>query len=595
MKPYKILFLFFWIPILLSAQQAEKPGLFTFYEKSGFLETPRYDKTIRFCKQLAEASPWVHYTSFGISNQGRELPLLIVDNSENFEPEKVRKSGKVVLLVQACIHAGEPDGKDAGLTLIRDLVILKKNVELLDKVTLLFIPIFNVDGHERFGPYNRINQNGPKEMGWRTNAQNLNLNRDYLKAETPEIQSWVQLFNDWLPDFFVDCHVTDGADYQYALTYGMEVSGDMDAALTQWQKEKYLKPIEILMNNAGIPIVPYVDFRNWHDPRSGLETWASPPMFSQGYCAIQNRPGLLIETHMLKDYKTRVTATYEMLKNTMLILNKESKNLQKLVQETDKKTASPEFKKTPLPLRFETSAKDSTYLDFLGFEYSGTKSDLSGGDWFQYSKEPKTFSIPYFSTLKVKSQTTLPEAYIIPAEWKAVIEKVRLHGVQTQMLTRQTTIKVYSYRFKNYKFRSSPYEGHQTVETDLDSIQQEVTYPAGSVIVPTNQRTAILIAHLLEPKAPSSLLWWGYFNTIFEQKEYSESYVMEAMAREMIKNDPKLLQEFEEKKKSDSAFAKSPQEILNWFYRKTPYWDNHKDLYPIGKIYDINELNKLNH
>jgi len=595
MKPLKNIFLLLFIPFFLQAQQAEKTPLYTHYEKSGFTETPRYDKTIRFCKQLAEASPMVHYTSFGVSPQGRELPLLIVDKNGNFDVAAIRKSENAVLLVQACIHAGEPDGKDAGLTLIRDLVLLNKNTDLLDHVTLLFIPILNVDGHERFGANNRINQNGPTEMGWRTNAQNLNLNRDYLKAESPEIQSWVELFNTWMPDFFVDCHVTDGADYQYALTYGMEIYGDMDPVLTLWQKDKYLQAVELQMKNAGIPIVPYVDFRNWHDPRSGMETWASPPMFSQGYCAARNRPAILLETHMLKDYKTRVTATYEMLKSTMNVLNKEYKNLHKLVLAADAQTASAAFRKQAFSLQFETSAKDSSLLNFLGVEYSVVKSDLSGGDWFTYSKTPKNFTIPFFNTLKPKSQVMLPEAYVVPAEWKIVIEKLRLHGIQMQVLTRETKFNTDCYRFKTYKFRGTPYEGRQTVDVDIETFRQEVSYPAGSVVVATNQPTARLIAQILEPKAPSSLLWWGYFNAIFEQKEYAESYVMEPMAREMIKKDSTLLKTLELKKKAEPEFATHPFEILNWFYRQTPYWDNRKDVYPVGRIFDASELTKINH
>jgi len=199
----------------------------TYYEKSGYKRTPRYRETINFCQRLAESSSWVQLTYFGKSAQNRNLPLLIVDKDGCFSPESTRASGKIVLLIQAGIHAGEIDGKDAGLMLIRDIVIHKKATHLLDNVTLLFIPIFNVDGHERFGPYNRVNQNGPEEMGWRVTAQNLNLNRDFLKADTPEMQAWLRLFNQWIPDLLVDCHVTDGADYQYVITYGIETQANV--------------------------------------------------------------------------------------------------------------------------------------------------------------------------------------------------------------------------------------------------------------------------------------------------------------------------------------------------------------------------------
>jgi hypothetical protein len=195
----------------------------TFFELSGKKETPRYKETMDFCKRLEKKSRWVHMTSFGKSAMERDLPLMIIDNQGLSDPNAVHASGKVVLLIQACIHPGEPEGKDAGLMLVRDLVIGNKFPGLLDHVSVLFIPIFNVDGHERFGPFNRINQNGPQEMGWRVTANNLNLNRDFLKADAPEMQAWLNMFNTWMPDFFIDSHTTDGADYQYVLTYQMEI------------------------------------------------------------------------------------------------------------------------------------------------------------------------------------------------------------------------------------------------------------------------------------------------------------------------------------------------------------------------------------
>ena len=207
--------------------------LITYFERSNFLETPRYDSTIAYCKRLCKASPFIHYTTFGISPEGKSLPLLIADKDKLSEPDSIKKTGRTILMIQACIHAGEPDGKDAGLLLFRDLIINPEIQKILDSVSIILIPIFNVDGHERFSAYNRINQNGPKEMGWRTNSMNLNLNRDYIKAEAPETKSWLRLFNQWHPDFFVDCHTTDGADYIYPLTYALEINGNMDSSLTR--------------------------------------------------------------------------------------------------------------------------------------------------------------------------------------------------------------------------------------------------------------------------------------------------------------------------------------------------------------------------
>ena len=419
----------------------------TYYEKSGFKETPQYKQTLEYCKKLADASPWIKYVSFGISPQGRELPLLIIDRNGNFTPLKVHKSGNAVLLIEAGIHPGEIDGKDAGLMFIRDIAIYKKYEDLLDHVTILFIPIFNVDGHERFSAYNRINQNGPKEMGWRTNAQNLNLNRDFLKADAPEMKAWLKMFNKWLPDFFIDIHATDGADFQYVMTYGLEIWGNMDAGLTAWTELEYLNVMEENMEKAGYPIFPYVAFRRWHDPMSGLLSMLSTPRLSQGYTAIQNRIGFLIENHMLKDYKTRVSATYEALVITCEILNKEYKKLIELNKKADEYSAGKEFRSKKFPIDFRAS-NDSIMVNFKGFEYEVERSSLSGGNWFKYSDKPVEFKLPYFNDQEPVVEVDLPEAYIIPPEWVDVIERLELHGIKYSQIDEAVVIPVKTYNLK---------------------------------------------------------------------------------------------------------------------------------------------------
>lgn len=331
----------------------------THYEQSDFKKTPSYAETLDYCKRLDAASPMAALISIGTSPQGKEIPMMIVDRDGLKDPVSIREKGRVITLIQACIHPGEPDGKDAAIILLRDMLINNKHRDLLEKSSILFIPIVNVDGHERFGPYNRINQNGPEEMGWRTNAQNLNLNRDFLKADAGEMQQWLKIYSTWLPEFFIDIHTTDGADFQYALTYDIEVFGTLDSGITRWLSNIYEPRITAKMKENGFPIFPYVQFRNWHDPRSGLRTGAAPPMISQGYAALQNRPALLIETHMLKDYKTRVDATIQMLTHTLFIINHQADNLKTLVEMADKSTAAPAFRKQPHPVSWNTSKTDS--------------------------------------------------------------------------------------------------------------------------------------------------------------------------------------------------------------------------------------------
>ncbi|KAF0204757.1 MAG: hypothetical protein FD170_182 [Bacteroidetes bacterium] len=569
----------------------------TYYEQSDFKKTPGYEETIEFCNRLAASSPIANMSGIGSSPQGRAIPMMIIDRDGLTTPEAIRAKGRVIVLIQACIHAGEPDGKDAMMVLLRDILINKKHKNLLEKSSIVFIPILNVDGHERFGPYNRINQNGPDEMGWRTNASNLNLNRDFLKADALEMQHWLKFYSKWLPEFFVDIHTTDGADFQYALTYDTEIYGTLDSGITRWLKNIYEPRITSKMKESGFPIFPYVQFRNWHDPRSGLRTGAAPPMISQGYAALQNRPALLIETHMLKDYKTRVDATIQMLVHTLFIVNHQAESLKTLIDMADKSTASPAFRKQEYILKWVTSKTDSTMIDFEGFDYKNIKSDLTGGDWFIYDNtKPLTMKLPFFNKTIPSSKTMLPEAYIIPAEWTEVISRLKLHGIKMDLLTQPTEVKVKSYKFRDFDFRKTPNEGRHMVTTEVDEIEEIRVFPAGSAIVHTNQRTAKVIAGILEPLAPGSFVEWGFFNAVFEQKEYSETYVMETMAREMLEKDPEVKKAFEAYKLKNPDSVKRQWDILNWFYSQTPYWDKNFLKYPVGKINEpaiINQLRKV--
>lgn len=571
--------------LIAISSYSQNNKLITFFEKSNYLETPRYDSTISFCKQLAKLSVIIHYTSFGESPEGRELPLLIADKDKLTDPELIKKTGRSIILIQACIHAGEPDGKDAGLMLFRDFIYNSEISKLLDNVSVIFIPIYSVDGHERFSAYNRINQNGPKEMGWRTNANNLNLNRDYIKTEAPETKAWLKLFNKWNPDFFIDCHVTDGADYIYPLTYGIEINGSMDTTLTKWQKNIYLPYITNSMEKAGYPIFPYVSFREWHDIESGLESWVTPPLLSQGYTAIANCPGLLIETHMLKDYKTRVFATYKMIEYTLKILNNSGKELKQYIQNANNYSASAKFRKNPFPLSFNYT-NDSTIVNFKGKEYTSEKSDLTGGIWFKFGSNNKDYKLPYFNRLKPTSFAQLPEYYVIPRQYTFIEEILNNHNIKYYKINYDTTVQVSTYKFKNVTFSTTPSEGHQKVQSfEMDSIALKINLLHGSIIVPMNQKKSKIIAHLLEPKSPASLLQFGYFNSIFEQKEYGESYVLEPLARELLK-DSLIKSSYEKEVKNNPDFPKDSYAILNWFYTHSKYRDEQQSIYPVGKVFN---------
>jgi hypothetical protein len=470
--------------------------------------------------------------------------------------------------------------------LVRDVAITKRLSRLLDHTIVLFIPIFNVDGHERFGPFNRINQNGPEEMGWRTTANGLNLNRDFLKVDAEETRAWVNLFNQWKPDFFIDSHTTDGADYQYAVTYIVDILGNMVPSLTDWTRDVYLANITRTMEQAGYPMSPYVYLVEWPNPRSGMVTWVSTPRFAQGYASIQNRPGILIETHQRKDYAVRVSATYEAMKQTIELLDRERAGLRNAISTADAYTASAAFREKPFPLRFQLDRSDSVLIAFKGVSYDTLTSDLTGGKWYQFTGKPETFTIPFFNKQKITATASLPEAYIVPPEWTAVIQRLAIHGVEFRQLSAPATLEVRSYRFENYKWQEEPYEGRHPVKFEAKPVVETRTYPAGSVVVDMNQRASQVAAHILEPMGPDSYLQWGFFDAVFEQKEYTDADVIEKKGREMLARDESLRKELEAKKAADPEFAKHPGRIRNWLYQHSPYWDDRKDVYPDGMIVD---------
>lgn len=572
------------ILVLSSSTTMSQDSWQTFYEVNGGLETPRYDETKRYSKMLADSSKLVSYQEYGVSPQGRELFVLILDRDGLSDPDKIRQAGRLVFFIEACIHPGEPEGKDAGLLFFRDVAIRGLNLDLLEQVSVVFVPIVNVDGHERFGPYNRINQNGPKEMGWRTTATNLNMNRDFLKADAPEMAALLRLFNHWLPDFFMDIHTTNGADYTYVITYAVEDFGNLDPGLTQWLRDDYVPDMEQRMETAGFPVFPYVSFMQWHDPRSGLRTPVSTPRFSVGYACARNRPGILVETHMLKPYQPRVEGTLELIIHTARLLQRDHLKLTRLNRNADLWCVSGNLLSEPFALTYQLTGKHVP-IEFKGYKYQVIRSDLTGTEWFRYTDTPQTYTLQWYRDNVPDIRVQLPEYYLIPAEWSDIIARLRHHGVAMHTLSQDTTLEVLLYRFSDVKFADQPYEGRMRVNGfKPEEFRREVTFSSGSVLVPMRQQAARLIAHALEPTSPESFLQWGFFNAIFERKEYAEGYVIEKMAPEMFARDPELHDEFLEYSRSVPDGPGKMWAIYLWLYSKTPWWDPWKDVYPVARI-----------
>ena len=558
----------------------------TYAEQTDYRETPRYAETIEYSERLDRASSLIKFEYFGKSGQGRELPLLIATEGETFTPEAARRAHKAIVLIQACIHAGEPDGKDAGLALLRDIAITKTQAALLKNLVVLFIPIYNADGHERVSPYNRINQNGPAEMGWRTTSTYQNLNRDYMKADTPETRAWLSLWNRWQPDLFIDCHVTDGADYQYNITYQHEHHAGVAESVLAWETKVIDERVAPATEAAGNTVSWYLEFIDNRDLTKGIRDFNGSPRFSTGYTPIRNRPGILIETHMLKPYRPRVIGTYDFLRFTLSEVSRDPQSLLAAVRAADEETLANGKTYDPArryPLDFELTDKATPYK-LKALEYHTEMSDVSGAPHVTFGTKPIDMTVPMYNEFRVKTAVAPPLYYIVPVQWQEVIGVLRAHGLTLQTTKAPMTIDVESYRFVDVKWAGGPFEGRLMPEFKAEIVRERRTFPAGSVIIPLAQESAKVALNLLEPEAPDSLVHWGFFNATFEQKEYAENYILEKLAREMLAANSGLRDEFQKKLASDPKFAANPRARLEFFYRRSPYWDQQMNLYPVGRI-----------
>jgi len=490
--------------------------------------------------------------------------------------------------VEAAIHAGEPDGKDAGMMLIRDIAIYHKYPGVLDKVSLLFIPIINVDGHEDFGSFYRINQNGPEEVGARFTAQRLNMNRDFIKADAPEMRAFLKLYKTWMPELFMDIHVTNGADFQYVSTYGVDQCGFLNDNLLKWTHDVYEAQLTSKMKTSGYPIFPYFEFSSYTNPSAGLLPDNFPPQYSNGYASANNRIGILIENHIYKPYKQRVESSYKAILHSLEIIGENSKELQKEIAKADSFSSSEKFKTDSLPLMFIHDLKDSVIVDFLAWKTITVKSELSGVDWtYSDRTSPIITKMPLFNSYKKSLVIKLPKAYIIPQEQIATKEILDIHGIHYTRLAKDSVMEVETYRFINPKWSEFPYEGRVTLTTDYTTQKELVRFNKGDLVVTTAQPKVKIIAHILEPKSPTSLVYWGFYNLY--ARPSSEFYIrlnyMEVKGRELLAKDPVLKAEFEKKLAADPAFANNPQARMQFFMSKVrANVEPNANRYPIGRL-----------
>src|SRR5579862_6110148 len=567
--------------------------LTTIAEESGYTRTGRSDEVTRLCAAFAAAFPQaVREFEFGRSAEDRALRALLVCRAD---PATVP-----LLLVQAGIHPGESDGKDAGFIALRELLQGRAAPGVLERMAILFVPAFNVDGHERFGPWNRPNQRGPEECGWRATAHNLNLNRDYTKADAPEMRALLRLIGAHDPLVCADLHVTDGADFQPDVSLQAEPVNQGDPQLHTAGRELRDRLIEKLSSQGSLPLPFYPDLAETDDPASGFLLTVYSPRFSTGYFPQRNRFTVLVETHSWKDYATRVRVTRNIIIALAELTATHGAGWRALAHQADeaaRRIAGEEVTLDYASAWHEAAsgarsdaggASAAHYIDFKGYAYTRSVSPVSGELVTVYDPQrAQLWHVPLRDEVRPALVVKAPLAgYLVPCAWSAEIgARLAVHGIGCSSLPQALgALPVEAFRASRVQFSSTPFEGRMRVQLSGEWRPEMQDFPAGSLFVPIAQPCARLVMHLLEPQAPDSLAAWGCFNACFEQKEYMEAYVAEEIARTMLAQDARLQEEFARRLREDAAFAANPRARLEFFLRRHPSWDSRLNLYPVVRV-----------
>lgn len=550
----------------------------THFEQHQFQSSPGYGETMSYIQRLVEASPKLNKVTLGQTLEGYDIVMVIADDQGLTDPKDLIASGKPIFFAHAGIHSGEIDGKDAGLLLLRDLTVTNK-LDLLKHVTVLFIPILNVDGHEYAREDNRINQRGPRRMGWRTNGSNHNLNRDFAKLDTPGVRAVVDVFNQYQPHLYYDLHVTDGMDYQYDITWGAnlpEVSHS--PAITTWIAETLDPHLNKTLSAVGHIPGPLIFRKSFMDWRAGLSTGFFGPRFSNGLGEARHVPSILVENHSLKPYDQRVFGTYVLMRDTLELLKSQGDALQTAIAED--RASRPQT----VALDHAFDEENPKTLAFKGVGITETPSELAGIDVLSFNGIPETFEMPMYYKKLPLHEVQRPQRYYVSPNFPDVIARLKVHGIQMTPLAAATQRQLSQYRITNWQLATMPFEGRVRIDNLKVALEDAtVTLPKGTMVIETDQPLGTLAMLLLEPMAPDSFIQWGFFHEIFQRTEYFELYAGEPLAQRMLKADPTLKAAFEKAIAEDQTLATNPYARLDWFFQQSGYSDQRYLVYPVFK------------
>jgi hypothetical protein len=553
--------------------------LSTPFERGNGNQSSTYEECISYYEKLDERFVNIQMIYKGTTDSGKPLHLVLFSSEGKFDFDEYFTKNKAVILINNGIHAGEPDGIDATMMLMRDLAMGK--IKTAKNTLIAAIPVYNVGGMLNRNSHSRANQNGPEEYGFRGNGRNYDLNRDFIKSDTKNSRSFQKLFTELNPDIFLDNHVSNGADYQYTFTCIATQHERLGNKLGNYFINELYPSVVKDMNKKNIDVVPYVNIHG-DMPDKGFEQFTDTPRYATGYSALFHTLGFVPETHMLKSYKERVKVTYEFMVST---INFADANWQKIKQ--IRKEALNEYQVgMQYPMDWVIDSTKVSYIDFKGYQGGYKPSDISGKDRLFYDKsKPFTKKIPFYGNYKPTKFVNIPKAYIIPQSQWHVLDILKLNNINAERLQKDTIIEVESYKIESYQTSKSPYEGHYGhYNTKVSKSTQKVKFFMGDYVFYTNQPGVKYLVETLEPEAVDSYFNWNFFDPILQQKEGFSSYVFEDLAKEFLDKNPKIKAELEQKKQNDKAFAENGAAQLDWVYRQSPYYEKAHLQYSVYRI-----------
>ncbi len=572
----------FFISCNKSSKETSKEDFTTLFETSKGMETPTYDEVISFYDKLAKNYSEISLFEFGKTDSGKPLHLVVFNSDRKIAKNKIHRSPKNRILINNGIHPGESDGIDASMLLLRDIVQNDSLRKVYKNTIICVIPVYNIGGSLNRNSHTRANQNGPKEYGFRGNSRNFDLNRDFVKQDTKNAQVFADIFHTVNPDVFIDNHVSNGADYQYAITHLFTQHNKLGGKLGVFLEDEIRPYLEKSLEEKGVPITPYVNV--WGTtPDKGWSQFMDSPRYSTGFTTLFNTFGMMVETHMLKPYKIRVEQTYDLMVSMFDFTEANSAK----IKELRKNAVSNILAKKVYPIQYKNDKENPSKFNFKGYVGEYIDSKVTNGKRLFYDKnKPYEQEVNYYNNFKTTKTVNIPKAYIIPKGWYKVIERLKTNHINFKTLSKDSVIEVTVNHIKNFKTVNSPFEGHYLhYNTEVNASIEKIKFSEGDIFIPTNQEGIRYLLETLEAEAVDSFFNWNFFDTILQRKEGFSSYVFEDIAEEFLQKNPLIKADFKTKIKTDSSFAKSTRIQLDWIYKQTPHYEKAHLRLPVYKLF----------